>query len=289
MHYAKPALRYDEQAALLESRGLMISDPERALRLLKRIGYYRLSAYFIPFKITDTDRFVVGADFGQIIDLYKFDCRLRLQFMHAMDKVEVGIRALITYELAHQLGPFGYADPSNFAATYEHKQFMELLSREEKRGGEVFIKHYRTKYTSEKYLPVWMVTELISFGTLSKMTEHLRTSFRKHLAKELGLVEPVFVSWLHTIAYVRNVCAHHNRLWNRELSVRPMLPDQWTSMGISNDRVYCIALMIHRLLKVVAPTSTWKGQLKKTLESLPSLDMNAMKFPERWDSLEVWN
>ena len=256
--------------------------------MLQRIGYYRLSAYFIPFKVPSTDTFKPDATFAQVIDLYKFDCRLRLLFMHAIDKVEVGIRALITYELAHQLGPFGYADPKNFAPTYDHKEFMRQLEHEEKRGSEVFIKHYRTKYTSEKHLPVWMVTEIVSFGMLSKLTENLRTSLRKYLAKELGLVEPVFVSWLHTITYVRNVCAHHNRLWNRELGVPPVLPDEWTAKGISNERVHCIALMLYHLLKIVAPTSTWKMRLKNTLDSLPGLDLKAMHFPENWESLDIW-
>jgi abortive infection bacteriophage resistance protein len=288
MHYTKPALKYEEQLALVISRGLTVEDQIRALRLLKRIGYYRLSAYFIPFKVATTDQFKPGATFRQIVDLYKFDCHLRLLFMHAIDKVEVGIRALITYELAHQLGPFGYADPNNFSPAYDHKQFMSMLEHEEERGSEIFVKHFRTKYTSETYLPFWMVTELISFGALSKLTENLRTSLRKHLAKDLGLVEPVFVSWLHTITYVRNLCAHHNRLWNRELSVKPILPDEWTAKGISNDRVYCLALIVNHLLKIVAPTSTWKTRLKNTLESLPGVALKTMQFPENWVELEIW-
>jgi abortive infection bacteriophage resistance protein len=165
---------------------------------------------------------------------------------------------------------------------------MGLLDHEEERGSELFVKHYRTKYTAEKHLPVWMVTELISFGTLSKLTENLRASLRKHLAKDFGLVEPVFVSWLHTIAYIRNVCAHHNRLWNRESGVMPTLPDEWSAQGIKNDRVYCIALMLNHLLKHVAPTSTWRARLKCVLESLPGLDLKAMQFPENWESLEIW-
>jgi abortive infection bacteriophage resistance protein len=288
MHYTKPALKYEAQLALVVSRGLTVEDPVRALRMLKRIGYYRLSAYFVPFKVPKTDQFKPGATFGQIVDLYKFDCHLRLLFMHAIDKVEVGIRALITYELAHQLGPFGYADPNNFSPSYDHKQFMSMLAHEEERGSEIFVKHFRTKYTSEKYLPFWMVTELVSFGTLSKLTENLRTSVRKQLAKDFGLVEPVFVSWLHTIAYVRNLCAHHNRLWNRELSVKPILPDDWTLQGISNDRTYCLALIIYRLLKIVAPTSTWKSRLKDTLGSLPGLDLKTMQFADNWQELEIW-
>src|SRR5262249_23664579 len=167
------------------------------------------------------------------------------------------------YQFAHQLGPYGYADPGNFAPTYDHRAFMRMLENEEQRSSERFVKHFRGKYTSEEYLPIWMATELVSFGAISKLTENARASLRNRVAREFGLVEPVFISWLHTIAYVRNVCAHHSRLWNRELGVMPQLPAEWTSKGIENDKIYCVALMLQHFLKLVAPASRWKERMKE--------------------------
>jgi abortive infection bacteriophage resistance protein len=288
MKFSKPALTYDDQIALLRTRGLDLGDENRTRRWLKRIGYYRLSAYFVPFKIAGSDAYRSGATFDQVIGLYKFDCRLRLLFLQAMDRVEIGLRSLITYQLAHRLGAFGYADPNNFAPSYDHKKFMEILNYEEKRAAELFVKHYRTKYTSEKYLPIWMVTELVPFGTLSKLVEHTRTRVRKRLAKEFSLPEPVFISWLHTIAYIRNVCAHHNRLWNRELAVMPTLPKEWTVDGIRNDRIYCVALMMQYLLTFIAPNCSWKERLKLIFLEHPDIDLAAMTFPANWMELPPW-
>ena len=152
---------------------------------------------------------------------------------------------------------FGYADRANFAAAFNHADFMKILQREESRSTEVFIGHYRVKYTSETDLPVWMATELISFGALSKMYEHLRTGLRKKIAREFNQPQSVFVSWLHSLTAVRNVCAHHSRLWNRELAVKPELPVAWKASGIGNERFYVIALIIQTLLADIAPDSRW--------------------------------
>lgn len=211
MKYGKPPLLYADQLNLLISRGLACPDSGRALEWLKRIGYYRLSAYFIPFRQPQTDQFRAGTSLDDVVELYKFDGGLRLLTMQALDRIEVAVRAAITYHLAHDLGTFGYADRANFDAGYNHAGLMNTLQREEQKTGEVFVRHYRTKYTSEPVLPVWMATELLSFGALSKMFANLRTSGRKKTAKAFAQPEPVFTSWLHALVATRNICAHHSR------------------------------------------------------------------------------
>jgi abortive infection bacteriophage resistance protein len=166
---------------------------------------------------------------------------------------------------------------------------MKILRREESRSTEVFIGHYRAKYTSETDLPVWMATELISFGALSKMYEHLRTSFRKRIAREFNQPQPVFVSWLHSLTAVRNVCAHHSRLWNRELAVKPELPTAWKASGIGNDRFYVIALIIQTLLADISPDSQWGERLKALFNAHPTVNLRAMQFPADWQNLPPWS
>ena len=108
MLYSKPALTYERQVELLKSRGLSFDDEALALHCLKRIGYFRLSAYFIPFKVFGQDQFLPDATFQKIIDLYQFDARLRLLAMQAIDHIEVSVRASLTYKLGHESGPFGH-------------------------------------------------------------------------------------------------------------------------------------------------------------------------------------
>ena len=206
----------------------------------------------------------------------------------ALDRIEISVRAVITYEIGKDLGVFGYADAANFAATFNHADFMRILRREEGRSTEVFIGHYRTKYTSEPELPVWMATELISFGALPKMYEHLRTGLRKKIAREFNHPQPVFVSWLHALTAVRNVCAHHSRLWNRELAVKPELPVAWKANGIGNDRFYVIALIIQTLLADIAPDSLWGERLKALFNAHPTVYLRAMQFPFNWQTRSPW-
>ena len=273
MDYTKPALTYEDQLNLLVSRNLACTDRPRALEWLQRIGYYRLSAYFIPFRDASTDNFRAGTDLDTIVDLYKFDGNLRLLMMQAMDRIEVAVRAVITYQVVHNLGVFGYADSANFAASFDHAQFLGLIRREERRSSETFVGHYRTKYTSEAHLPFWMATELISFGALSKMYAHLRIRLRKQIAQEFNQPAPVFLSWLHALTAVRNTCAHHGRLWNRELAVKPELPNAWKAQGLDNNRPYIIALIVQTLLSEVSPDSQWKERLKAHFNAYPSVDL----------------
>jgi len=289
MKYSKPHLPYEDQVDLLIRRGLDCPDRGWSLLCLKQIGYYRLSAYFIPFKDAASGNFRPGTNFEKIIDLYKFDVDLRRLVLEALDAIEISVRAVITYEIGKDLGVFGYADSANFAAAFNHADFMKILRREENRSTEVFIGHYRAKYTSETDLPVWMATELISFGALSKMYEHLRTSFRKKIAREFNQPQPVFVSWLHSLTAVRNVCAHHSRLWNRELAVKPELPVAWKANGIGNDRFYVIALIIQTVLAGIAPDSRWGERLKALFNAHPTVNLRAMRFPANWQTLSPWN
>jgi abortive infection bacteriophage resistance protein len=209
--------------------------------------------------------------------------------LQALDRIEVSIRAVITYELAQTIGVFGHADPSNFAPTFDHAQFMSLIHTEEKRSSEAFVHHYRSKYVSEAELPIWMATELISFGALSKMYEHLTKRIRKQIARRFNQPQSVFVSWLHALTAVRNLCAHHCRLWNRELAVKPELPVAWKSAGLLNERFYVMALIIQTLLTEVAPNSQWKDRLKAHFTASPTIDLRAMHFPADWQTQPSWS
>ena len=130
MKYSKPHLPYEDQVDLLIRRGLDCPDRAGTLFWLKRIGYYRLSAYFIPFKDAATGNFRPGTTFEQIIDLYRFDADLRRLVREALDRIEISVRAVITYEIGKDLGVFGDADAANFAATFNHADFMRILRRE---------------------------------------------------------------------------------------------------------------------------------------------------------------
>lgn len=300
MRYTKPALTYDQQILLLQARGLRITSNEEALHWLARIGYYRLSAYFIPFKEHNQDKFLPDATFQMVLDLYQFDARLRLLTMQAIDMIEVSVRAALTYRLGHDLGPFGYVDPSSFSPFvpskgpglpsrgFDHNDFMAKLRREIAQSKEEFVGHYQRKYTSEIHLPIWMATELLTFGTVSKMAAEIPKGTRKQLARAYGISQSQFVSWLHCLVYVRNVCAHHGRLWNRELSLKPELLTEWGVSSSVAGRMYGVCLVLHHLLKHINPAFRWKEGLEVLMEQYPGVNRVAMRFPSGWNTQAPW-
>jgi abortive infection bacteriophage resistance protein len=166
---------------------------------------------------------------------------------------------------------------------------MRTIGIEEGRSAELFVVPYRHKYTSEPYLPIWMATEPISFGALSKMLRNVdNTPLQKKIAWEFGQPEVLFSSWTHVLSTVRNTCAHHSRLWNRELVVKPLFPKSWRVAGISNRRFYAVVLVIQTMLEKVSPNSRWKERLKAHFNAHPSVDIAHMHFPPDWQNRRPW-
>ena len=153
MLYGKSPLELKDQLALLITRGLTVNDPDRVLRWLENVSYYRFSPYFLPFKQAGKDQFQAGSEFEQIAELYKFDGRLRLLVLQAIERVEISVRTSITYQIAINYGKFGHVDKNNFAPDFDDARFIRELSEEEARSREDFVTHYQTKYATEPHLP----------------------------------------------------------------------------------------------------------------------------------------
>lgn len=187
--YRKPALTYDQQIALLESRGLQITDKERAKRHLSNVSYYRLSAYMLPFKEMDEDgntkdKFLPGTTWDNIYDLYKFDRKLRLLIFDAIERTEIALRTQIIYQLSHKYGSHWQDNASIFDITpnpitghtvYDDIQnhIKEQLTANKK---VQFIEHYINTYDNPQNPPSWMSVELLYFSELSKICRGLKGS-----------------------------------------------------------------------------------------------------------------
>ncbi|RRA50469.1 Abi family protein [Acidipila sp. EB88] len=300
MNYTKAALTYEQQLELLESRGLLIPSRSEALHWLELIGYYRLSAYFIPFKVHQENRFLPNMSFSMVIDLYQFDAKLRLLIMKSVDLIEIAARAALTYQLAHTIGPFGYLQASSFstlipspgagfpAQGFDHKDFLARLQKEISLSKEDFVAHYFKTYTSEPHMPIWMATELLTFGVVSKMVGEVPKSTRKQMARPYRISQSQYVSWIRCLAYVRNVCAHHGRLWNRELSIKPELLKEWNVPDAEAGRLYSVCLVLFHLLGRIDPSFLWKEALEELIARHPTANLTAMRFPLDWQTQEPW-
>src|SRR5271170_2537357 len=226
------------------SRGLICTDNARALEWLKRIGYYRPSAYFIPFRVPGADNFQPGTTLTKSSTCTSSIaiCACSSCGQWTESRLRLGLWRRTT---CARYGRVRICRPRNFKTGYNHGELMRTIGIEEGRSAELFVVPYRHKYTSEPYLPIWMATEPISFGALSKMLRNVdNTPLQKKIAWEFGQPEVLFSSWTHVLSTVRNTCAHHSRLWNRELAVKPLFPKSWRVAGISNRRFYAVVLVI---------------------------------------------
>jgi len=294
--YTKPALSFEQQADQLLSRGLQ-ADRARLIEILGRVNYYRLSAYWHPFKRPDGS-FAPGTTLDEIWRRYTFDRQLRLLVMDAIERVEVAVlRTLMVEHHARKYGPFGYRDAKNFRPEFAgvaHQRMVDEIDQTASRSREPLVDHFRTKYYSETGLPLWMAAEVASFGTLFTFYRYLHLSEQKHVSSKLGLPANVLQSWLFCLNYIRNLRAHHSRLWNRELGIRPLVPDrknltEWhVPMTPDNRRTFAVLTLLKWLLRRIAPQSQWADRLHGLLKNYPDIPLNLAGFPSAWDSSPIW-
>ena len=193
--YTKTPLTFSEQVELLQSRGLIVPNPAYAEAKLSHINYYRLSAYFRFFQIDETHRFREGVRFEDVIRLYYFDKKLRNLIFYAIEKLEVYFRTAYAYHTAMSadLGVFGYTQAQKMYDLDRHETILESIRADVRRSKEVFVEHFFNRYEGED-LPVWMMVEVVSFNTLSRLYANLKASEQKKIAEAVGLAPQVLAN-----------------------------------------------------------------------------------------------
>jgi abortive infection bacteriophage resistance protein len=302
----KPHKTYKELVEILESRGMIIPDKNRAQRKLSQIGYYRLSGFWYPcreFKngpngeLIRKDSFQKDINFNDIIKLYLFDKKLRLLMMDAIERVEIHVRSII----AHELGRY---DPLAYKSdNYINPQKINWRGRDGciknlwkewtqnhydkiKKSREECIIHHRS---NGKAMPFWVVIEAWDFGTMSKYFENLKGKYQSQICKRLDIANPLILKqWLHEINILRNRCAHHSRIWNR--SFRNPLPkiDNEYFINLNLDkralkRMYGMICILWFLVEKIGPKSNWLNSVKDLVNSKPAINScpnTAMGFPD---------
>lgn len=297
MNYLKPPLSFDDQAALIISRGL-VADRKELVARLRAVNYYRLSAYWYTFRIAgdNTERLQPGTSLDTVWRRYRFDRQLRLLVMDVIERVEIAIRTRIVNRHVMQYGSFAYLDRASLPglSVENHRRLLEKVRTEAEYSHEEFVRHYLGKYTKESDLPLWMACELLTFGGMLALFNGLSTRMKKDVACDFGLNVPVLGSWLRAINQIRNICAHHSRLWNREFGIRPILPyketfpDWYDPVRITDERLFGILTVLHFLLKRVAPQSQWRQRLAALLVEYSDIPLRFMGFPDNWKDSPLW-
>ena len=273
---------------------MKFADENKAKKWLENISYYRLSGYWYPLLADKKNHiFKPDADFETAFRLYKFDCELRKLIISELEKIEIAVRTQMAYVLSTSNNPFWVENATLFANPQLYQSTIDKIREEFDRSDEEFIIAFKSKY-SNPLPPSFMLLEITSFGTLSRLYDNLKPGKpRKEIAKRFGLPDKVFASWLHSFVYIRNVCAHHARIWNRWLRIQPLFPKNAAKIWISNKQVgnnrlfYALSMIIY-LLNIVNPNHKFKQKLENLFRRYPNVDTKAMGFPANWHTESLW-
>jgi abortive infection bacteriophage resistance protein len=297
----------EEQLELLKSRGMTVPDEERALHFLRRVGYYRLSGYFYPFRIIEecdndafrrSDQFIEASNFDDVIALYLFDRKLRLLALDALERIELAVQVDIAYLLGRH-DPFAHHDhrfldkgfvkkTGNFGYQGWLENYHSLL----KRSKAAFVEHNLAKYGR---LPIWAAVEVFDFGCLSVFFNGINGRDKQAISAKYGFTDGKSIaSWLRSLNYIRNVSAHHGRLWNCNVVERASVPRNFEQLRtVENERSFLYFCIMKHMLDVICPDSSWGNRFKKLTEAFPNVRNGAvsiekMGVPDGWKSWELW-
>lgn len=272
----------------------------KALQALEFIGYHRLLIYMRPLQ-DPQKRFFATVKFEDILRLYDFDRRLRLVFLDAIDRLEVAFRSAIinTLALDNTCGPHFYLDAIHFRDGQAHRGLLkQVLGLRD--NGNASVKHYYDTYNTPALPPAWIVLEAMTIGQLSCLFNDLHIDHRKTVAVKFGYDESVLVTWLKSLTLLRNVCAHHGRLWNASITASaPKYANTIQSEFPSHNdrgRIFARAVVVQALLINIDPTSDWKLRFKDLLETLPistlakaGLTTAEMGLVPGWQARPFWS
>ncbi len=281
----QPPMTIDEQVENLKNIGLIVDDEEYAKKILNDISYFRLiKAYSLNLK-SKNGCYNKQTTFKEIVDLYLFNSNFRQLIFPEIEKVEINVRCRLANFFAEQYGVLGYLQAENFSNENYHAQFLEDIKEEVRRNSKApFVRNFKENYEGGN-LPIYALVEVFSFGTLSKFYKNMLNKDKKAIAKTFGVGYTYFESWLESISYVRNICAHYGRIYNAKLSKTPILYKEYTQVGIGNNRIYGVLLCLKYLLKDDDHWNLFVDKIELLFDKYPCVQISTMGFPENWKVL----
>lgn len=280
----KPSTTYFQQMSLYRNRGCVIEDENLCETALQYIGYYRLSAYFLPFKNDNDDNYKSGTSFTTVYRLYEFDRELRSVLFNAIEEVEIAFRSQLSYYHATRFGPLGYMEEVNFNNRHDHAKFTELISKTIRENGTTPIVIYHQEKQNGDF-PIWAIMELFTFGMLSHFYTDMIISDKKAFSANLGINDRDLESYLRCCGDLRNMCAHYSRLYYRKFSA---IPKHINCLTPENERSLFGAVMALRAL--FPHRDKWNNYTCIALASVlekyaDTINLSHIGFPENWEDL----
>lgn len=325
--YTKKWLSVDDQIEKLASRGVEIHDSVSCKQLLRAVGYYRLTGYLYSFRESETyvdederpkirvlNRYRQGTSMRDAAALIDFDRQLRMLVLDGIERIEVSLRMQVGFVLGRR-SAFAHFDPTSFVDAFtenrtdpetgestpsKHQEWLDQIRERQDNSKEAFVAHFREKYDNQ--MPIWALTEIMEMGHLGKLYGGLTSSLATEIADAYGApTKKMMASWIASLNYVRNVSAHHARLFNRKLVSAPARPSQGKVPLLdhlkdeaSSKEVFglynALAVMAY-LLRSIESDGQWPARLVGLIDSFPEsphLTARSIGVPEGWADLELW-
>ncbi|MBR6412694.1 MAG: Abi family protein [Alphaproteobacteria bacterium] len=324
----------DELIEQLVKRGMVITNRDYAKDILFKINYYRLSGYWfkfqnkwlkqlpVPENATSEEidelnnQFIRRVSFENIVDIYRFDSKLRSLCIDALEKIEIGISSVLCNHMCQKYGGYWFLN----------KQLVQKVTKKTKEGEKVLfnhdllmedidkllaknkrtkcIKNFRVKYTDE-YPPYWILAQLVTFGTLSKIYSSLPPVDKKEIAKMLGVNDELLSHSLTLLSYIRNICAHYARLWDNDNSVVPLNINfnriepnsifnyRFHTNGKNSATFFPVFYLITLYLYMLYPKSKWCSIVEQKIKEYEKLtdslvSFKTMGFLDTWRELPLF-
>lgn len=311
--YNKTVLTIAQQLELLEEKGIVITDKASAEHWLSHIGYFRFKHYSLRFKDAAKKSYIAGIEFQTINELYSFDRKLRMLTFEALENIEVAVKTQLSNSMSASYGPHWYTDARHFLTELDRKQIIRTAKSEADipkffdygiflKGIEDFMSSseeplfqlYKNTYEPQ-YPPSWMMVEIITFGKLSKLYANLQAGIEKTAIHDhFGLTKKIFTSWLHCFSFIRNKCAHHDRLLYAKINVQPSMPQKRSRQfldeadSVDNALLYAVLCCIQYMLNICNTNSLFKQHLISLVDQYPNIDYDRLGFTKNWKNEKLW-
>lgn len=296
MRYTKQPTSITDQINLLKLRGLIIDDETEAKAVLERISYFRLASYWRPMEQDKVLHiFKPNSHFSNVTTLYRFDSELKSIVFNSIQRIEIAVRTRMIQQFSMKYGSFWFMDKKLFASEEIFQKNLNSLRYAVERSNEDFVVEHFQRYDEPDMPPAWKSLELATLGTLSRMySNFIDNGLKKQVARSFSIPQHEFMrNWLENLTIIRNVCAHHARLWNRSFAIQLRLPHHlhlpWISdFSFQEGRLYPLLCSIAYWLRAIDPQSTFVNDLKALFAKYPTVDLAAMRFPKEWQKEPLW-
>lgn len=304
----KPFKTTDELISQLTIRGVDITTPEQksnAKKHLQRIGYYNLINGYNDLFLVAKDHYKPGTTIEEIVSLYNFDRKLREILLKYILPLETNIKSLVAYYFPKKHPETNYLTYTNFDTTKRdaNKHITALLADIQRqissRASDPSICHYLRTYG---YVPLWVLNNILTFGTISKFYSLMQQEERQQVAKTFHITDNTLESSLFYLSAIRNFCAHGNRLYcyrsKRPLSDFSLHASMNIERGENGEYKYgkrdLFASMI--LFKLMLSKTDFRRLVKEMDHAINGLDgklhvltkddiYTSMGFPNDWKTL----